>query len=230
MKRIVLTVDDRLLFNYTHIFPILNHYGFKATFFFTAKLDIWKKSRGWKDISREQLLEMHQAGHEIANHTWDHFPITHGVERFEQEIKQLDTFFREEVDITQPVSFAYPGFCFVEEHKKQGATTLKSLGYKFARMGYMKDEGHYNLSKRGLPIYFNPKTDNPYEIYSTGVINDQYTFEKFVEDANGIPDGSYGIFTTHYVASKSDINRLHQICQYVRDRSDMEMARMCDII
>jgi peptidoglycan/xylan/chitin deacetylase (PgdA/CDA1 family) len=228
MKRIILTIDDRLLFNYTNIFPILNHYGFKATFFFTAKRDIWKDIRGWEDMSREHLLEIYHNGHEIGNHTFGHFPITHGVEHFEGEIKLLDSFF-DQVEIKQPVSFAYPGYCFIEEHKKQGAEILKRLGYKFARMGYPEDKGHYNIGNRDAAVYFNPATDNPYQICSTGVINDQYTIEKFMEDADGIPENSYGIFTTHYVESKQDINRLHQICQFIRSRPDMKMVRMCDI-
>ena len=229
MKRVVLTVDDRLIFNYTNIFPILNHYGFKATFFFTAKLNIWKKSRGWGDMSRKHLLEIYYNGHEIANHTWGHFPITHGLARFEQEISTLDNFFGE-IGIKQPISFAYPGYCFVDKHKTQGAVILQRYGYKFARMGYPEDKGHFNITDRGPPVYFNPKTDNPYEIYSTGVINKQYTINKFIEDASGIPDGSYGIFNTHYVESKEDINRLHQICQFVRDTPNMEMVRLCDIV
>lgn len=229
MKKIVITIDDRLIFNYTNILPILNHYGFKGTFFITSKPDIWKETRGWDDMTQEHLVEIHNSGHEIANHTRDHFPITHGLDIFEQEIVELDIFFSQ-IGITPPVSFAYPGYCFVEDHKKQGAEILKRLGYKFARMGYFKDKGHYDISTRDAPIYFTPRTDNHYEIYSTGIINDQYTYAHFVEDASKIPDGSYGIFTTHYVETRYEINRLHRICQFIRDRPDMEIVRMRDIV
>ena len=90
MKRIVLTVDDRCITDYTVIAPILKEYGFRCTFFITAKQNIWHGIRDIGDLTWEQIIQLHQDGFEIGNHTFDHFPITHGIERFEEEIALKD--------------------------------------------------------------------------------------------------------------------------------------------
>jgi peptidoglycan/xylan/chitin deacetylase (PgdA/CDA1 family) len=228
MKKIVLTIDDRLIYNYTTIAPILRQYGFRCTFFVTAKPNIWKDLRGFEDMSWEQCVELHQDGFEIANHTHAHFPITCGIQKFKEEIIKMDNFF-EELGITKPISFAYPGYLHDPSLSVVGQKFLKELGFKFARVGYPVDQWHYNLSKREYTPYFDPKNNNPLEIVTTGILNKDYTIEHFKKDCDGIPDEYAAIFATHYAQSPYEINRLHQICRYVRDQEDLQMCLLRDL-
>jgi peptidoglycan/xylan/chitin deacetylase (PgdA/CDA1 family) len=64
---VVLQFDDGSVGHYTHGFRILERYGLKGSFgVVTGILD--KSGR----LSRAQVVEMHQAGHEIHDHTFDH--------------------------------------------------------------------------------------------------------------------------------------------------------------
>ena len=228
MKKIVLTVDDRLVYNYTVIAPILKQYDMRCTFFVTAKPGLWKQLRGFSDMNWDQCVELHQDGFEIANHTYNHFPITCGIKKFREEIEVFDVFLAK-MGIPKPISFAYPGYLHEPSLSPVGQKILKELGFKYARVGYPVDQWHFDLSKRKYTSYFNLKHDNPLEMMTTGILNKDYTIEHFIKDAGGIPDGSAGIFATHYVQSPYEINRLHQICRYIRDREDLQMCLLRDL-
>jgi peptidoglycan/xylan/chitin deacetylase (PgdA/CDA1 family) len=67
MGIVVLQFDDGSVGHYTYGFRILEKYGFKGSFGpVTGGLD--KAGR----LSRAQVAEMHRAGHEIHDHTFDH--------------------------------------------------------------------------------------------------------------------------------------------------------------
>lgn len=62
-----LTFDDGKLTNYTQAKPLLDGYGFKATFYcIGSRLD----TPGY--MSMAQALELQTSGHTIGNHTWSH--------------------------------------------------------------------------------------------------------------------------------------------------------------
>ncbi len=64
---VVLQFDDGTAGHFTHAFPILEKYGLKGSFgVVTGNLG---KSGG---LAPDQLVKMHQAGHEIHDHTLDH--------------------------------------------------------------------------------------------------------------------------------------------------------------
>lgn len=228
LKKVVLTVDDRLIYNYTNVAPILDQYGFKCTFFVTAKPDVWKGLRGFDDMNWEQCVDLHKRGFEIANHTYGHFPITHGIQQFKNEIILLDQFFAD-LGIDKPVSFAYPGYLFDEDLNKEGQAILSSLGFKYARLGYPVDQWHYDVSKREYTYYFNPRHDNKLNLRITGVLNKDYTIEHFKSDIENMPDGCVGIFSTHYVESPYEIDRLHKICQFIKESKDVNMSMLRDV-
>jgi peptidoglycan/xylan/chitin deacetylase (PgdA/CDA1 family) len=104
-KPIVLTFDDGYADNYANAFPLLQEFGMRATFFVVTKA---VEERNLSYMHWEQLVEMQQAGMEIASHTRSH-PQLPG---------QPEAFIREELRssfelLTQrlgqpPTSFAYP--------------------------------------------------------------------------------------------------------------------------
>jgi peptidoglycan/xylan/chitin deacetylase (PgdA/CDA1 family) len=64
-RTIVLTFDDGNVDNFTTAFPILQRFGFRATFYMVA-------DGGGSRMTVPELATMAQAGMEIANHTMDH--------------------------------------------------------------------------------------------------------------------------------------------------------------
>lgn len=70
-KVVVLTFDDETISQFTYALPELDKYGFKAVFsIMTVTLD----KLGY--MTREQVKELSDKGHVIANHTWDHHNVT----------------------------------------------------------------------------------------------------------------------------------------------------------
>ena len=66
-KSVSITFDDGLIGNYTHAFPILQRYGFTATFFVVVNRVSGSRYMNWK-----QLTELHRHGHSIQSHTLSH--------------------------------------------------------------------------------------------------------------------------------------------------------------
>ncbi|MFQ5706812.1 MAG: polysaccharide deacetylase family protein [bacterium] len=70
-KRVVLTFDDGYVDNYTQAWPVLRHFGFKATFFVIANRIGSEAFMSW-----QQLKEMTAAGMAVESHTANHQPLT----------------------------------------------------------------------------------------------------------------------------------------------------------
>ncbi len=69
-KYIILTFDDGLKGNYRYVFPILNKYGFKATFFVTTGAIGSERYMNWSE-----LKELVDNGMSIQSHTMSHKPL-----------------------------------------------------------------------------------------------------------------------------------------------------------
>lgn len=69
---VLITIDDGKIDSYTTIFPILQEYGFKATFYVTKTGLLLGDGGDPSQMSIAQAQEMHAAGHCIANHTATH--------------------------------------------------------------------------------------------------------------------------------------------------------------
>lgn len=66
-KPVVISFDDGWLSQMTYALPILDYYGFRATFFiYTAAVG------GPNALSWDQIRELHARGHEIGNHSATH--------------------------------------------------------------------------------------------------------------------------------------------------------------
>jgi peptidoglycan/xylan/chitin deacetylase (PgdA/CDA1 family) len=76
-RPIILTFDDGYASNYDIAVPLLERYGFRATFFvvsdYIGGTNCWDRDeRQERLLSRDQLLDMHKRGFEIQSHTRTH--------------------------------------------------------------------------------------------------------------------------------------------------------------
>jgi len=119
-----LTLDDGLRNQDEFAVPLLNQYGIKATFYVIPGLtpetneEAAKKKPGdHGGMSWVRLKELASQGHEIANHTWTHIPLTKikDGQRIDLEPAKLDAeigkacaAIKERIGIA-PFTFATPG-------------------------------------------------------------------------------------------------------------------------
>jgi peptidoglycan/xylan/chitin deacetylase (PgdA/CDA1 family) len=126
-KSIILTIDDGYLSFYTHGWPLLKKYNFPATIF------IQTETIGGSDyMTREQIVEIRDAGIEIGNHSASHdhfvnYPGEEAAKVFRRDL-QISTAFYEELLGDAPVIYAYTYGEWLPEMEK----VLAEEGYKAA--------------------------------------------------------------------------------------------------
>ncbi|HRV94101.1 MAG TPA: polysaccharide deacetylase family protein, partial [Anaerolineae bacterium] len=124
-KPIIITFDDGYRDNYQYAFPLLQKYGFTATFFiFTQPID----TANVDYLSWDMVQEMHQAGMEFGSHSHTHPDLRHRSSEFlASEIvtsKQLI-----EQNIGEPIyAFAYPS----GRYDDAAVEAVKSAGFLMA--------------------------------------------------------------------------------------------------
>jgi peptidoglycan/xylan/chitin deacetylase (PgdA/CDA1 family) len=149
---ISLTFDDGLRCQFERALPILNQYGFRATFFLTANQDPthepwtghindWLKI-DWREEDISTLKKAIQAGHEIGSHS-----VTHNEgqmrRRPEDEARDSKKLIKGWVG-TEVLSFCYPYF---RSHAYL-VDAVKNAGYEQARWGHWeanKPDAYYPL-------------------------------------------------------------------------------------
>jgi peptidoglycan/xylan/chitin deacetylase (PgdA/CDA1 family) len=79
-RRLVITFDDGFLNFLTDAFPILEQYSVKSTIFsvagYTGRFSEWDVLPRQPHLSKEQLREISDRGHEIGSHTMSHAKLT----------------------------------------------------------------------------------------------------------------------------------------------------------
>jgi len=176
-KLVVLTFDDAPASHYSIVAPLLNKYGFNATFYvceFPPNYTDSTKYMNWRQI---QALD--RMGFDVGNHSRSH---TH-VNRLSKEaiIAQL-SYIEDKCDtlgIPLPSSFAYPAYDISETCFE----VLEEKGYDFARAG----------GKRA----YDPEKDHPYLIpsWATKENNKEETMAAMKE----AKDGKIVVLTIHGV-------------------------------
>lgn len=166
-KTILLTFDDAVISQYELAFPLLRELGFGATFFVCRFGDAWRAANEKYLIPAEQLREMHDAGFEIANHSWSHPDFSRLTD--EQAGKELDRLndYLAGAGIPKPVSFAYPG----GPYAANAVPVLKSRGFIAAR----------STERRT----FNRKTDDPMNLPSWPMTGRDEEFSDAVSRVHG---------------------------------------------
>src|SRR5262245_14084032 len=71
---VVLTFDDGSKSHFTVAKPVLNKYGYGATFFLTEGFDFPTNKRDY--MTWEEIAQLHNDGFEIGNHTGDHMGVS----------------------------------------------------------------------------------------------------------------------------------------------------------
>ncbi len=130
-KTVVFTFDDCVKNHYDFAAPLLEKYGFNATFFITRFSEEWRREHGATLMTPEEIADLHARGFEIGNHTMTH-PDMSALDEAAclRELEAMERFLREECGIREPqVSFAYPGGPFVPAM----APVLKRKGIRIAR-------------------------------------------------------------------------------------------------
>ena len=104
------TFDDGLQEHYTLVYPQLEKFGFKGTFWVCSKIiDDKKAALGKPRMTWEQMKEMASHGHEISNHGWSHMILKGKLqEDIRMEIARNDSVIQSHIG-KWPLTFCYPG-------------------------------------------------------------------------------------------------------------------------
>jgi peptidoglycan/xylan/chitin deacetylase (PgdA/CDA1 family) len=190
---VVLTFDDGCISNTEFVAPLLEEYGFGATFFFT---DAFLKDESLKDknyMTWDDALKIHDAGFEIGNHTQNH-PGVKGLSALElkRELEYIENRCKE-YGIAIPKTFCYPGFGF----DLNAVQVLREKGYLFARRGIFPEYKYNREGARG-PAY-EPAEDDPLLIPCTGFSGPDWNFEDFLWALEQGGKGKIPVFCFHGV-------------------------------
>ncbi|HEX7979629.1 MAG TPA: polysaccharide deacetylase family protein [Gemmatimonadaceae bacterium] len=129
-KLVVLTFDDAVRSHYTTVAPLLERYGFGATFFVT-EFPQPPFSDTTLYMTWPQMGDLSRRGFEVANHTWKHSHVDRiDRARLVEEVRYIEQKLAS-LGAPRPISFAYPAYTTTPD----AARTLRELGYVFARTG-----------------------------------------------------------------------------------------------
>lgn len=167
-KTIVLTFDDAVESHASVAAPLLEHYGFGATFYIAefAEPPFSDKSLY---MTWEQIRMLNQNGFEIGNHTGHHIHVPNmDSSKFAEELAYIEEK-GIRLGIPKPLTFAYPAY----RTAAYAGEVLDLKGYLFARIG-------------GDRAY-DPETDHPYLIPSYTMLADnrELMYEAFDQARNG---------------------------------------------
>ena len=174
-KVVILTFDDGYESQYSNAKPILDKYGFKATFYIVCNY----VGSGDDRMTWEEIKSLQQEGHDIASHTMNHDDLSKLTpQEVEYEVAQSKQCLLEQG--INPKSFAYPF---------NGGSDAPSIISSVA--------SHYDLARTATdPLAFLNCSDNcdtsKYSIVGwshdsekkNNAYNDQQMLERFVEVVN----------------------------------------------
>lgn len=132
-KPVMLTFDDGDLTQYTNALPVLDKYGFKASFYIMTVAIGRRGKQHYMD--KAQLKDLSDKGHVIAAHTWDHQNVKKLVTPEDWKTQLEEPKAKLEEITGKPVRhFAYPFGLWKEESlpevKKRGYLTAYQLAEK----------------------------------------------------------------------------------------------------
>ena len=138
---VLMTFDDSTIDHYNVAAPVLEQYGGKGVFFTTEMAHPMGGGPGFEDKTRfmswEQIKELSDRGHEIANHSWHH-PVnlyTMDDEAILEEVRGIDRKC-EEYGIPKSITFGYPGGGCTKHMEE----LIRAEGYRWGRGELKGDE------------------------------------------------------------------------------------------
>jgi peptidoglycan/xylan/chitin deacetylase (PgdA/CDA1 family) len=126
-KFVILTFDDGLKSQYSNAKPILDKYGFKATFYVVCNYI----EKGKNHMTWDQIKSLHEDGQDIGSHSMNHDDLS------EMSKKEIEF----EVGVSKeclldhginPLSFAYP---FNSGNEDENVVDIVARYYEYARAG-----------------------------------------------------------------------------------------------
>ena len=190
-KLVVLTFDDGNKSDYTFVAPLLQSYGFGATFYVTEGLTFLTDKTAF--MTWEEAKELNDAGFEIGNHTGTHPDLrTLNREETVAELEQIEQRFAE-YGIDPATTLCYPSYHYTDD----AISVLREKGYTFARRGVAPEFPYSGDGDRG-PVY-NPSVHDPLLVSTTGASGPTWTWEDFLWAIEQSKDGNVAVLTFHGV-------------------------------
>ena len=188
---VVLTFDDGNKSDFTYVAPLLNRYGFGATFYITEGLNFLENKEYY--LTWEEVHQLHQSGFEIGNHTRHHKNVNSQTqEELLADLEYIDARCQQ-YNIPIPETFCYPGY----NHGPQALEVLTKKGMRFARRGISPEFPHESEGGRG-PAY-DPKIHHRLLIPTTGASGPNWSFDDFVWAVEQAKDEKIAVLTFHGV-------------------------------
>jgi peptidoglycan/xylan/chitin deacetylase (PgdA/CDA1 family) len=179
-KVVILTFDDGYESQYSNAKPILDNYGFKATFYIVCNyVGSGDNRMTWKDIKSLQ-----QEGHDIASHTMNHDDLSKlPPQKVEYEVAQSKQCLLDQG--INPKSFAYP---FNGGSDDPSVINTVASHYSLARtatdpLAFLSCDGSHSNSECDTKKYAIMGWSHDSERKSNAY-NDQQMFERFVQVVN----------------------------------------------
>lgn len=226
MKRLVLTFDDGVRSHYDRVRPLLLQHGLTGTFFIPGVRSLWLHPKTPLNMREDgldwsEIRDLHEAGFEVASHTWNHLPLIELTRKtIQAEINDLnEEFVKRQIPV--PVSLCYPGYWCNDAVLK----AVRETGIQYARTGYIRGDLLPNKRTRRPELrHFVPGVTDPLCIYSTGILNDEYTVEDFIADLEATPDDGVAVFTAHGFQQSDRWEEFQRMVKYVVDRGYQTMT------
>ncbi len=176
-KLVVLTFDDAPASQYAVVAPLLQEFGFGATFYVCEFPPNYQDSTLYMNWRQIQALD--RMGFEIANHTRSHAKITElSQTEFNAELEYIDHKC-DSLGIPISKNFAYPGY-------RLNAEILE----------YLKEK-NYRMARAGGSRPYDPLNDHPYLIPSWAT--DENNKREIMEALQKAKDGKIVVLTLHGV-------------------------------
>lgn len=176
-KLVVLTFDDAPASQYAIVAPLLQEYGFGATYFVCEFPPNYQDSTLY--MNWRQIKALDKMGFEIANHTHTHANTTRlSQAEFNAELEYIERKC-DSLGIQIPGNFAYPGYSLNGDILEY----LKKKDYRMARAGGSRP--------------YDPLKDHPYLIPSWAT--NENNKAEIMEALNEARDGKVVVLTLHGV-------------------------------
>ena len=174
-KVVILTFDDGYESQYSNAKPILDKYGFKATFYIVCNY----VGSGDNRMTWEEIKSLQQEGHDIASHTMNHDDLSKLTpQEVEYEVAQSKQCLLEQG--ISPKSFAYP---FNGGSDDSSVLNTVASHYELARtatdpLAFLGCDGDCTTNKYSIMgwSHDSEKKSNAY--------NDKQMFERFIQVVN----------------------------------------------
>ena len=222
-RLLVLTFDDGNKSDFAYVAPLLQEYGFGASFYVTEGLGYRDDVDKQHYTSWDEFRKIHEMGFEVGNHTRDHPDmatlskpdIRANLELIEQRCV--------EHRIPSPTTFVYPGW----RHSLPVVEVLAEKGYVFARRGVSPEYPDQGRGARGRA--YDPQVDHPLLIPTTGYTGPDWRFEDLVWTVEQAANGKIAVLVYHGVPALDHPWVSTEPSQFVRDMDYLKQQN-CKVI